>query len=132
MKHTLSSFLIVISMSLYGQALKDSTTTPEVNEPNNEGWAYQLYPTQNMYTFLKLNTRNGRIWQIQYSLEDNRFESFLNIIPLVSEEDESNGRFKLYPTENIYTFILLDRINGDTYQVQWSQDYSNRLVIPIN
>lgn len=132
MKHTLSIFLIVISMNLYGQALQDSTTTSEINEPNNEGWAYQLYPTQNMYTFLKLNTRNGRIWQIQYSLEDNRFESFLNIIPLVSEEDESNGRFELYPTENIYTFILLDHISGDTYQVQWSQEYSNRLVIPIN
>ena len=132
MKHTFSIFLIVFSMNLYGQALQDSTTTSEFNEPNKEGWAYQLYPTQNMYTFLKLNTRNGRIWQIQYSLEDNRFESFLNIIPLVSEEDELNGRFELYPTENIYTFILLDRISGDTYQVQWSQEYSNRLVIPIN
>ena len=40
--------------------------------------------------------------------------------------------FKLYPTQNMYTFILLDRINGETYQVQWSQEYSNRLVIPIN
>ena len=131
MKRTLSLLLVVISLNVSGQVPQDSTASSEVSQPNLD-WAYQLYPTQNMYTFLKLNTRNGRIWQIQYSLEDNRFESFLNIIPLVPEEDESNGRFELYPTENIYTFILLDRISGDTYQVQWSQEYSNRLVIPIN
>lgn len=74
----------------------------------------------------------AELWQVQYSMEDNRFESVLNIIPLVSEKEEFNGRFKLYPTENIYTYILLDRISGDTYQVQWSQEFGNRLVIPIN
>jgi hypothetical protein len=132
MKQTISIFLIVISMNIYGQALKDTTTLSEVNVTNNEGWAYQLYPTENMYTFLKLDTRNGRIWQVQFSMDDDRFESFLNLIPLVTDEDESNGRFELFPTQNMYTFILLDRINGEVYQVQWSQEYSNRLVIPIN
>lgn len=131
MKQTLSILLVAISLNLYGQVLQDSTASSEDNRPN-QGWAYQLYPTQNMYTFLKLDTSNGRIWQVQYSLEDNRFESVLNVIPLVAEKDESNGRFRLYPTQNMYTFILLDRINGETYQVQWSQEYSNRLVIPIN
>ena len=28
---------------------------------------YKLYPTQNMWTFLKLYTETGRIWQVQYS-----------------------------------------------------------------
>ena len=28
---------------------------------------YKLYPTQNMWTFLKLDTETGRIWQVQYS-----------------------------------------------------------------
>lgn len=124
--------MIVISLNIYGQALKDTTTSSEVNGTNNNGWAYQLYPTENMYTFLKLDTRNGRIWQVQYSMDEDRFETFLNLIPLVSDEDESNGRFELFPTQNMYTFILLDRINGEVYQIQWSQEYSNRLVIPIN
>ena len=92
MKQTLSILLVAISLNLYGQVLQDSTALSEDNRPN-QGWAYQLYPTQNMYTFLKLDTSNGRIWQVQYSLEDNRFESVLNVIPLVAEKDESNGRF---------------------------------------
>lgn len=132
MKRTLSLLFLVISVNLIGQVREDSTASSEVNQLNRE-WAYELYPTQNMYTFLKLDTRNGRIWQVQHSnKEDTRFEIFLNVLPLVSEEDESNGRFELYPTENIYTFILLDRISGDTYQVQWSHKYENRLVLPIN
>lgn len=131
MKQSLSILLVVISLNLYGQVLKDSSASSENNRPNR-GWAYQMYPTQNMYTFLKLDTRNGRIWQVQYSMDEDRFESFLNLIPLVNDEDESNGRFELFPTQNMYTFILLDHISGETYQVQWSQEYSNRLVIPIN
>jgi hypothetical protein len=131
MQRICSLFLVVISLTVSGQVQQDSIASYLVNRPQQD-WIYQLYPTQNMYMFLKLDTRNGRIWQVQYSMEDNRFESVLNIIPLVSEKEEFNGRFKLYPTESIYTYILLDRISGDTYQVQWSQELGNRLVIPIN
>jgi hypothetical protein len=93
---------------------------------------YVLYPTQNMWTFLKLNTRNGRIWQIQFDVQgNNRFETYLNILPLVRKEKEVNGRFALYPTENIYSFILLDQIDGKTWQVQWSTEPKNRIVVPI-
>ena len=40
-----------------------------------------------------------------------------------------NGRFKLYPTDNTYNFIMVDVINGDTYQVQWNTDIDKRLVL---
>ena len=34
---------------------------------------FQLFKTQNMWTFLKLNTRTGQIWQVQWSTEpENR------------------------------------------------------------
>ena len=39
-----------------------------------------------------------------------------------------NGRFKLYPTDNTFNFIMVDVINGDTYQVQWHTDIDKRLV----
>jgi hypothetical protein len=42
-----------------------------------------------------------------------------------------NGRFKLYPTENTYNFIMVDVINGRTWQVQWNIDYDKRLCIRI-
>jgi hypothetical protein len=62
---------------------------------------------------------------------DNRFELFLNYEPLVSTEKEVNGRFTLYSTQNIYTFILLDQIEGKMWQVQWSIEPEGRVIFPI-
>ena len=31
---------------------------------------YKLYPTDNLYVFLKLNTKLGYIWLDQWSIED--------------------------------------------------------------
>ena len=73
------------------------------------------------------------MWQVQYGMEKyDNFETELNLISLVTEEMEANGRFILYPTQNIWNFILLDQINGNTWQVQWSIDSQSRLVLPIS
>lgn len=39
---------------------------------------------------------------------------------LMSSEKVCSGRFELYPTNNMYTFILLDTLWGSVRQVQWS------------
>ena len=39
-----------------------------------------------------------------------------------------NGRFKLYPTGNMYNFVMVDVIDGRTWQVQWNIDDDKRLV----
>ncbi len=93
---------------------------------------YQLFPTQNAWTFLKLNTRNSTVRQVHFDVEgDNRYETFLNLIPLVDEEKEINNRFTLYPTQNLWTFILFDQIDGKSWQVQWNQKPENRGIWPI-
>ena len=105
------------------------------NEPKqevNDGARYELYSTQNIWAFLKLDTRTGRIWQVQYSLEEEkRGEWILNDQSLTQNSEGKNGRFQLYPTSNIFNFILLDHSNGKTYQVQWSQKEELRMVVPI-
>jgi hypothetical protein len=93
---------------------------------------YRLFSTRNMYTFIKLDTRNGKMWQVQWSNKgkEYRFESTLSDISQVNKDEEKNGRFFLYPTTNIYTFILLDQIDGRAWQVQWGKE-DERLVIRI-
>lgn len=94
--------------------------------------AYRLFPTQNMWTFIKLNTRNGKMWQVQFDIQgNNRLTSGLNLLPLVLKDDEVNDRFTLYPTRNIYTFIILDQLDGKTWQVQWSTDSKKRGLVSI-
>ena len=93
---------------------------------------FGLYPTDNISIFIKLNTSNGQMTQVQYSMEDSkRIEVILSATSLVKKEDEVKGRFTLYPTKNIWTFILLDQIAGNTWQVQWSVNPEQRRVLPI-
>ena len=92
---------------------------------------YILVPTENMWIFIKLNTRNGQMWQVQFSMEDNRQETWLNPLKLVEESEEKFNRFILYPTKNTWTFILLDQIDGRTWQVQWSTEEKERALFPI-
>lgn len=95
---------------------------------------FKLFPTQNMWTFIKLDTQTGQMWQVQYSVkgDEGRFEYDLNPSPLITIGKKVNGRFELYSTQNIYNFILLDRIDGKVWQVQWSFDEENRAVVPIS
>lgn len=97
---------------------------------------YKLYPTKNMWTFLKLDTETGKIWQVQYSVEgsDTRFEVPLNSGDIAKFLNKSKkiGRYELYPTQNMYNFILLDQIDGDTYQVQWGMDENSRMLMKIS
>lgn len=93
---------------------------------------FRLFSTRNMWTFIKLNTRNGQMWQIQWDTGRDKFETPLSLKSLIPIEEEKNGRFFLYPTTNIYNFVLLDQINGRVWQVQWSGKDNERLVLPVN
>ena len=120
-------FFIIMPLIGFGQT---KTSNVIIQDTVND---YKLYPTKNMWTFLKLNTSNGQIWQVHFSINDkgNDGEYCLNILKLAHGNDAINGRFELYPTENLYNFILLDKVDGRTWQVQWSFDYSNRGILPI-
>jgi len=92
---------------------------------------YRLFKTANMWTFIKLDTATGKMWQLQFDIQgDNRGTVVLNSQDLCLNRERKPGRFTLYPTTNIFTFILVDQFDGRTWQVQWSLD-GNRMVIPI-
>lgn len=92
---------------------------------------FKLYPTQNMWNFLKLDTRNGKISIVQFSIEDNEKQFEYELSNKALCENTAPGRFMLQPTENIYNFIMLDQVSGQTYQVQWSFEEDKRFIIPI-
>ncbi len=132
-------FLALTAINSYGQIEQDSINTVQEVEKQVEKKAeiqqlevpiYKLFPTENTWASLKLNTRNGKIWQVHFSISKDGYEGTLSInsYSLVLPEEEINGRFNLYPTENMYNFILLDQINGNTYKVQWHNDNDNRFV----
>lgn len=123
--------IVITTMSSFAQSLSENDKSANFQNEDNGIKTYRLFPTENMWTFIKLNTRNGQLWQVQYSMKDNRFESPLSLTPLVEKNQEVDNRFTLYKTQNTWTFILLDKIDGRTWQVQWSIDYEKRGIVPI-
>ena len=97
----------------------------------DDAYTYKLYPTQNMWTFLKLDTSNGKIWQVQFSVKSDEYQGEIPLNDRPLTYFGKNGRFELYPTQNIYNFILLDKDGGDCYQVQWNNKPENRGIVPI-
>ena len=138
-KFILFTFLILTAINSYGQIEQDSISTVQEIEKQVEKKTeiqqlevpvYKLCPTENTWALLKLNTRNGKIWQVHFSISKDNYEGTLSInsYSLVLPEEEMNGRFNLYPTDNMYNFILLDQVNGNTYKVQWHNDDDKRFI----
>lgn len=130
MKRLLFILTILLAVGTLSAQEVNNVTPTEKN--CCEAARYKLYPTPNIWTFLKLDTRTGKVWQVQWSTEYNkRFESVLSERSLAWDGEEANGRFELYPTNNNYNFVMLDRLKGYTYQVQWSLELEKRMIVPI-
>lgn len=128
MKTIITLVFVLFTTASSAQSTSD---TPIQNISTDSNVVYRLFSTKNIYTFIKLNTRNGQMWQVQWSTKNNQFQTTLSDISRVGKDEEKNGRFFLYPTTNIYNFILLDQIDGRTWQVQWSTEPDERMVIRI-
>ena len=94
---------------------------------------YKLYQTENIYTFLQLDTKTGMIEQVQWSLNpDNEGSVTINSDNLAKELDYGPGSFELYPTKNIYQFILINKTSGNKWHVQWGMESDERWIRRIS
>lgn len=125
--------IIILSLTIF---FLNHFALAEDSNPAAANPRYRIYPTKNMWTFLKLDTMTGRIWQVQYSTKgsDYRFETVLSDVNIIWELKKKGiiGRYTLYPTQNTYNFILLDQIDGHTYQIQWGTEKEDRMILPIS
>lgn len=137
----------------YHNQLRLNTATGEVKQIQDDGqsWVicpgidksqtqvgrYNLNETQNMWTFILLDSFTGKTWQVQFSAKgtDYMFYTPINRYSLSypSSNDNWKNRFQLFPTQNIWNFILLDSYTGRLWQVQFSsQDLDALMCIPTN
>ena len=75
---------------------------------------YKLYKTDNIHNQLRLNTATGEVYQIQ---DDG--QKFL-VHDATAPSNEKPNRYTLYKTQNMWTFILLDKFSGLIWQCQYS------------
>ena len=90
---------------------------------------YKLYQTENTYNLLLLDTKTGMIDQLQWSLKKEQEGSMpINRNDLSLNGGYGSGTFELYPTKNMFQFILIDKTNGRTWHVQWGLKDSERWI----
>ena len=90
---------------------------------------YKLYQTENIYTLLQLDTKTGMIEQVQWSLDsENEGSVTINNDDLNYGFGHGSGIFELYPTKNMYQFILLDKTSGRKWHVQWGMKTKERWI----
>jgi hypothetical protein len=126
---------ILLLAVFVASAFADDSAVPEPTQ--NPDAPYRLFRTQNIYTLLKLDTRTGQVWQVRWGTDDDhRVTLPINrtILLTAAMIEHSTilkpGRFTLTPTENIYTFMLLDQQDGRTWQIQWG-DEKHRLIVAV-
>ena len=107
MKPILPIFALFLSVSVHAQT-------------------YRFYQTDNIHNQLRLNTKTGEVYQIQ-----NDGQSFL-IHRATTPNNERTDRYTLFKTQNMWTYILLDKWTGKLWQCQYSTkgiDYMGSWVI---
>ncbi len=88
---------------------------------------YKLYKTDNLHNQLRLNTATGEVYQIQ---DDG--QKFL-VHEATSPSNEIQNRYALFKTQNMWTFILLDKWSGLLWQCQYSvEGVDNIFSVVIN
>ena len=77
----MKTIFIFLTLGLLSIAANAQTTAETLvqNISTDTAVVYRLFTTKNKWTNIKLNTRNGQMWQVQYSLEDNNREDPLSL-----------------------------------------------------
>ncbi|MDR2122541.1 MAG: hypothetical protein LBP34_05385 [Flavobacteriaceae bacterium] len=75
---------------------------------------YKFYQTDNINNQLRLNSKTGEVYQIQ-----NDGQTFL-VHPATTPNNEKPNRYTLYKTQNMWTYILIDKFLGKLWQCQYS------------
>jgi hypothetical protein len=122
-----------LQLSVQGPILAQRPSSVPSAPPQRVDVRFSLVPTQNVWTFLLLDTKTGRIWQVQYAISDSAFAGRLlvNDVALAPAGSARVGRFTLRETQNIFNFLLLDQDDGRVWQVQWSNVDGNRGIVQL-
>ena len=88
---------------------------------------YKMYRTQNYHNQLRLNTMTGEVYQVQDDA------GMWLVCSAITPSSSTPYRYSLYPTRNIWTYILVDLFTGKIWQCQFFVNSDNgQMSVPIN
>lgn len=121
----------------YHNQLKLNTATGAVTQVQDDGqsWSvveaieygatranrFALYETQNMWTFIEVDTYTGRLWQVQFSVKGSDYMYALPINTKNLVISKNRSVFTVQPMVSMYQFYLINEETGEMWKFQWSQ-----------
>ena len=95
----MKKIFILIVLLFTSLLFAESNRTAPIQDPKAP---FRLFETNNMWTYIMLDTITGKMWLIQYDIQgNNRGGQILSDKNLASGKEEISGRFTLYPTSNV-------------------------------
>ncbi len=132
-KYIITVIIILLKMNSYSQIQTENSKDGLYQIQENYIRTYRIFPTGNMWYFIKLNTRTGEMWQIEFDQSNTeQLKTPLNSLALEEEYKEIDNRFTLYHTQNNWTFLLLDQLDGKIWQVNWDTKPEKSEIVPLN
>jgi len=93
---------------------------------------FKIYKTEDMNTMLELDTKTGVVKQIHWALKTDEEKVYtINPNNLSESAELGPGVFELYATNNMYQFILINKMNGSKWHIQWGDDKEHRWIRKI-
>ncbi|GHA31765.1 hypothetical protein GCM10007103_11760 [Salinimicrobium marinum] len=132
-RYVITAILILLKMNSYSQIPIEKSKDYLFQIQENYIRTYRIFPTGNMWYFIKLNTQTGEMWQIEFDQNKTKISEIpLNSLALNEEQIEMDNRFTLFPTQNNWTFLLLDQLYGKIWQVNWDTKPEKNEIVPLN
>ncbi len=103
--------LIIALLLVAGVGISDNIVKIKTDPNQQVDVVFRLFETHNISNHLLLGTRYGKVWQVQYSVKKEFPEMKIPINGsslLPYDAKPTPGRFTLYPTQNVWNFLLLD------------------------
>lgn len=86
---------------------------------------FQMTATKNMWNFIMLDSYDGRLWQVQYSVND--LESLV-CVPINERSlvvSKGKSVFYIQPLTSMFQYYLVNGESGDMWKFQWSTKGDN-------
>ena len=111
--HVILALTIILNMHLFAQEKIEENQQYLLELNDNYIKTYKVIPTKYLDYMIKLNTRTGQMWQIEFDQKKtHQLATPLSMLSLAASESSIDNRFTLIPTTNENHFFLLDQING--------------------
>jgi glutamyl/glutaminyl-tRNA synthetase len=121
-----SLFFVILAIPAFCRANVQGNSEDSISisaiEQTVRNVPFKLYGTGYNFDWLKLDTRNGRVWRIYtraflLTKSSEFLEKEVNSAPLVGKEEEKIGRFVLVKEKGSSVFVLLDSYSGNTWML---------------